>query len=154
MSTSEKAKFRDVTDEYLHAAVPGQGIVTYEAGYDKALHQTEIGFSKWLHGTFGGNLKLLNEINAQMVKTADYLWNNKLWDLKTVTTEKAANSAIRHGLQQIRDDPGGIFLDYRGTDIDLNTLAAVIEKRLQWRRDASTVDIMVILTDSVHVWRY
>lgn len=144
----------DVTDEYLRTATPGQGLITYDASYDISIHQAEVSFSKWLYDTFGGDIKLLNEVNAQMIKTADYFWNNKLWDLKTATTEKAANSAIRHGLQQIRDNPGGIFLDYRGKNIDLDVLASVIEKRLRWRKDTSAVDIMIILDNGIRVWRY
>ena len=154
ISVPTKAASGDVTDEYLRSARPGKGEVVYDAGYDMSLHQAEVRFSGWLHDTFGGDIKLLNEINAQKIKTADYLWNHKLWDLKTATTEKAANSAIRHGLKQIRDNPGGIFLDYRGVNIDLNELASVIKKRLQWRKDTYPVDIMIILDDGVHVWRY
>lgn len=144
----------DVTGEYLRAAAPGQGTITYECGYDPGLHQAEVRFAQWLHNTLGGPIELLNEVNLQNRKTADYLWNHKLWDLKTATTERAANSAIRHGLQQIRENPGGIFLDYRGADIDLGLLAAVVSKRLQWRKDPSAVDIMVVLKKGIHVWRY
>lgn len=153
-SMPTKIVSKDVTSEYLRAATPGQGAITYDAGYDMGLHSAEVSFSQWLHDTFGGDIRMLNEVNAQMVKTADYLWKNRLWDLKTVTTEKAANAAIRRGLQQIRDDPGGIFLDYRGVNIDLGILASVIEKRLQWRKDTSVIDIMIILDDDIRVWRY
>lgn len=154
ISTPNRIVSGDVTDEYLRTATPGQGLITYDDSYDISIHQAEVSFSKWLYGTFGGDIKLLNEVNAQMIKTADYFWNNKLWDLKTATTEKAANSAIRHGLQQIRDNPGGIFLDYRGRNIDLDVLASVIEKRLRWRKDTSAVDIMIILDNGIRVWRY
>lgn len=105
---------KDVTEEYFSHAVPGQGSVTYEDGYDKNLHQGEISFSKWLFNTFGGNIRLLNEINLDKVSTPDFLWYDREWDLKTTSTEKSADAAIRHGLKQIRRNPGGIFLDYRG----------------------------------------
>lgn len=144
----------DVTKEYLKAATPGVGSVTYDDEYDMQRHQVEVSFSKWLYSTFGGDVRLLNEINEQKVKTADYLWKEKLWDLKTATTEKAANAALRHGLQQIRENPGGIFLDYRGVNIDLNALKVVIEKRLLWRKDATAIDIMIVLDDGIRVWRY
>ena len=108
----------------------------------------------WLHNAFGGDITLLTEINEQMVKTADFLWRGKLWDLKTVTTEKAANFAVRKGLKQIRENPGGIILDYRGNAVDLSKLAEVIAKRLQWRHDLTVIDIIRILDDGTRVWRY
>ncbi len=145
---------QNVTREYLDAAAPGQGSITYDADYAVELHQNEINMASWIHGTFGGDLRLLAEANEQEVKTADFLWNNKLWDLKTVTTEKAANSAIRKGLQQIRENPGGIILDYRGYSIDIDMLSEVVEKRLKWHRDASPIDIILIMDSEVQVWRY
>lgn len=129
-------------------------MVTHDAGYKIDIHQNEIMAAQWLRDTFGGDIRLLTEVNEQMVKTADYLWREKLWDLKTVTTEKAANFAIRKGLKQIRENPGGIILDYRGADIDLDLLGSVIGKRFQWRRNTSTIDIIIILDDGVLVWRY
>ncbi len=145
---------QNVTREYLDAAAPGQGSVTYDADYAVELHQNEIHMAGWIHDTFGGDVRLLAEVNKQEVKTADFLWNNKLWDLKTVTTEKAANSAIRKGLQQIRENPGGIILDYRGYSIDIDMLSEVVEKRLKWHRDTSPIDIILITDSEVQVWRY
>lgn len=147
-------KVQDVTKEYFRSAAPGTGVITFETGYKIDLHREETDMAHWLHGTFGGDITLLREINEQRVKTADYLWRGRFWDLKTLTTEKAANFALRKGLQQIRENPGGIILDYRGADIDLNILASVIEKRFQWRRSISVIDIMIVLNDSVQIWRY
>lgn len=147
-------KAQDVTKEYLRSATPGKGMLSFDEGYKIDIHREEIGMANWLHDTFGGDIKLLTEANAQRVKTADYLWREKLWDLKTASTEKAANFAVRKGLIQIRGNPGDIILDYRGADINLDILASVIEKRLQWRRERSTVDIMIVLSTGVRVWRY
>ena len=36
----------DVTQEYLNAATPGQGSVTYDDAFDKDRHQAEVSFSK------------------------------------------------------------------------------------------------------------
>lgn len=145
---------QNVTREYLDRAVPGQGTVTYDSDYAVEQHRNEVRMAEWLHGTFGGDVRLLTEANEQEIKTADFRWNDRLWDLKTVTTEKAANSAIRKGLQQIRENPGGIILDYRGAPIDLDMLSEVIEKRLKWHHDTSPIDIMLIMDDDVQVWRY
>ena len=84
----------------------------------------------------------------------DYIWNSKLWDLKTATTEKSANSLIRKGLHQIEDNPGGIFLDYGDRDISLDMLLNVIEKRMQWYKGEG-LDIMIVQNGEViKVLRY
>lgn len=145
---------QNATREYLDGAAPGKGLLTYDADYVVEQHQNEVRMADWLHNTFGGDIRLLTEANEQEVKTADFLWRGKLWDLKTVTTEKAANSAVRKGLQQIRENPGGVILDYRGATIDLDKLSEVVEKRLKWRHDSFSVDIMLVLDNDVQVWRY
>ena len=55
-----------------------------------------------------------------------------LWVRKTVTTEKAANSAMRSGLKQIRNNPGGTMLNYGERRFDLAKLIGLIEKRMGW----------------------
>lgn len=145
----------DVTAEYQKAATPGEGAVTYDEDYDQDQHQQESLVAKWLHDHFGGDIRLLQEANQDGVKTPDFQWKGKLWELKTPTTEKAANSAIRQGLKQIEKDPGGIILDYRGRQIDLELLASVIQKRLQWKPDRPSIDLIIILSDdNVKIWRY
>lgn len=84
----------------------------------------------------------------------DYIWNNKLWDLKTISNEKAANSALRKGVNQIFDNPGGVMLDCRKFSVEEKTLLNVIEKRMKWHRDID-VDIMIVKSDSdVQIIRY
>lgn len=145
----------DVTQEYLCSAMPGKGAVMYDIGYDLQHHGPEIDFAQWLHDTFGGDIYLLNEVNQDKISTPDYIWRGKSWDLKTTSTEKSANGAIRHGLKQIYDNPGGIILDYRGKQIDLMVLDGIICKRLWWCKNHPSLDIMVVLDDkTVKVWRY
>ena len=144
----------DVTQGYLDTATPGKGTITYDTDFDQSRHQAEVNFSKWLHKMFGGDIHLLDEVNKDKVQTPDYIWHGKLWDLKTATTEKAADAAIRHGLKQINRNPGGIFLDYRGRMIDLGKLQSIITSRMR-HSNADSVDIVVILSDEIaKVFRY
>ena len=93
----------DVTAEYFSLAKPGTGSITYQPGYDmRKKHEPERAGAKWIHDTFGGDVIVLTETNRQNEKTPDYLWRESFWDWKTVSTEKASNGAVRHGLQQIR----------------------------------------------------
>ena len=147
-------RFSDVRQEYQNAAKPHQGVITYDKGYDTNLHTAEIKFADWIHSYYGGNIHLLKEINEHKVSTPDYIWNDKLWDLKSVTTEKAANSAIKKGLKQIANNPGGVILDYGDIDISLDTLQEVIEKRMQWHKDINVDIIIVNKNEAVKILRY
>ena len=67
----------DVTEEYMQAATPEQGSITYEDGYKVKNHQAEIQMADWLHRTFGGDVKLLKESNVKNQETPDFLWQKK-----------------------------------------------------------------------------
>lgn len=134
----------DVLEEYLRTATPGQGSITYGDGYDRARHTAEIKTAQWLHDHFGGDIELLNEKKNKWEVTPDYLWRGKRWDLKTLSSEKAANSAVRHGLKQIQENPGGIILDMNAGNFSLSSLQDVIGKRMQWNHLQEPVDILVL----------
>lgn len=145
---------KDVTQEYLDMATPREGTITYDDGYNKSKHQNEIAVAKWIYRNLGGDVKLLSEANEVGIKTPDYEWLGKFWDLKTTTTAKSANSAVRHGLKQIQDNPGGIILDYGDNEVALNELANVLQKRLSASAQYS-VDIMILRNGKkLTVFRY
>lgn len=149
---AQRLSSTEVTQEYQQSATPGEGAISYEDGYSPKQHEDEIAAAHWLRKMLGGDIRLLNETSE---KRADYLWRGKLWDLKGPSTEKAANSAIRKGLQQIRDNPGGVILDYRGQRIDPDLLRNYIEKRMAWYEGAATIDILIIYDDDrIEVWRF
>ncbi|MEG2931452.1 MAG: hypothetical protein RR825_06660, partial [Ruthenibacterium sp.] len=134
---------KNVMPEYLRTATPGKGKITYEDGYDTHRHMPEIKTAQWLHDNLGGDIVLLNESKIQGQKTPDFIWRKQLWDLKTLSSEKAANSAVRHGLQQIRENPGGIILDFGNTPFSMTELEKTINKRMQWNQ-LEKADIIVI----------
>ena len=144
----------DVLGEYLRTAVPGQGSILYDDGYDLIRHADEVKTAQWLHDTLGGDIVLLNEAQGYKILTPDYRWRGKLWDLKSVTTEKAANSAVRHGLKQIQSAPGGVILNYGENSISLSELKNALKKRMEASAQF-TVDILVIQQEKlVAVLRY
>lgn len=78
----------------------------------------------------------------------------KLWDLKTIATEKAANGAVRRGYNQIEKNPGGIMLNLSDNNISIKDLIQVIEKRMKWYK-GETIDIMIVSEGQViKVLRY
>ncbi|MCD8189978.1 MAG: minor capsid protein [Clostridiales bacterium] len=122
----------DVLDEYLSTATPGEGTITFDDGYDKGKFKDEVATAQWLHDNLGGDIHVLQDINRDKIKTPDYLWRGKFWDLKCTSTEKAANSAIRHGIKQISENPGGIILNFGDYDCSLDTLWKIVDKRMGW----------------------
>lgn len=134
---------QNVMPEYLRSATPGVGEIALDEGYNQQQHAAEINMAQWLHQTFGGDIRLLSESSVAGEKRADYLWNGRLWDLKTTSTAKSADSAIRKGLKQIIDNPGGIVLDYGENNIVLGEVIEVIDGRMK-RGVYESVDIIIV----------
>ena len=107
-----KSTVKDVTKKYLEGARPRMGKVRYENGYRAKNHKAEIKAANQLRVLFGGKIVLLKEKNTQGAKTPDYLWRGKMWELKTISTAKAADTAVRSAVKQIREKPGGIILQF------------------------------------------
>lgn len=143
-ASSSTIKPLEVSAEYMDNATPNEGTITFDDGYNPDRHVDEIKMAEWLHAKYGGDIKLINESTVNNEKRADFLWREKLWDLKTVSTEKAANTAIKRGLQQIKQNPGGIILDYGDIEISMEELEKVIAKRMQWLHEGSSADIMIV----------
>ena len=87
-------------------------------------------------------------------KNPDYLWNGKFWDLKTITSEKAANTAIKRCQSQIKNNPGGVMLDFRDYNFSDELLTEVINKRMQWYKDDAG-DVMIVSKGKIYkILRY
>lgn len=144
-----------VTASYTSTATPGKGTITYGEGYTKGKHKQEISVAKFLHGKYGGDIELLPEADAFGVKTADFRWRGKLWELKTATTEKSADSAVRGAFRQIRENPGGIILDYGSNKISMRKLKEILMCRFR-RSGFNSLDIMLLTQDrkTVTVYRF
>ena len=145
----------DVTTAYMKKAAPGTGAVTYDEGYKPGKHKEEIRIAEWLHRTFGGDIKLLNEANALGVKMPDFEWNGKLWELKTTSTLNATDNAVRKALKQIQVNPGGIILDYGDNEIDIDALVETVSKRLARGELFDELDVFMLKNEELlKVLRY
>lgn len=145
----------NVTNQYVRAATPGKGNIEYGAGYRIKGHQQEISTANYIHEKFGGNIELLSESTKLNEKTPDFMWNGKYWELKTVSTEKAADSALRSALKQIQKNPGGVILDYNKNKVSKEELQKILLGRFK-RTGLNSLDIMVLTNDrtTVEVFRY
>lgn len=144
----KNAYTREMKKVYLSDATPGRGTINVQEGYDPKTHEEELVFSKWIHKTFGGDIVLQVERNQDHVMTADYLWNGALWDLKSASTAKAADSAIRKGIHQIEDNPGGVFLDYGENRVSIEEVKEVVANRLR-RSSKEDVDVIIVMAGKI-----
>ena len=127
---TKHVEIETITDE-LKKRKRSPGELIYDKDYDVNKNRNEVIMAQWLYKRFGGNIKLLTAVNEQNKKTPDYLWNGKYWDLKSISSEKAADSAIRHGLKQIEDNHGGLILNYVGEFMNIDKLCNIVCGRLK-----------------------
>ena len=146
ISISSAVQRVEATQEYVDSATPGNGEIYFDEGYSKADHADEISTAEWIKEHIGGDIQLLKESNTEGVKRPDYLWRGKLWDQKTSSTAKSANAAIRKGLKQIRENPGGVILDFNinKNDVQWDALLSVVDERMQWYRGEVPIDILIV----------
>lgn len=144
----------DVTDEYIKNSRPYRGRIDFEEGFVKEENTNEISIGEWLYHTFGGELLHINEHDKPDGKSQpDYLWRGRLWDLKTVSTEKAANSALQSGIDQTKSNMGGIILNYGDHVIDNKKLSEVIKRRMGWHPNRHP-DVIIIEGEKFTVIRF
>jgi hypothetical protein len=87
-------EYVDYANQALSEATPGEGslelfpyeIVKHFNKQQKTSYNIDKCCAKWLHKTFGGNLKMLQPSNEK--KQGDFLWNGKVWELKTFSGAK------------------------------------------------------------------
>ena len=145
---------QDVLAEYQRNAKPGAGTLTYGESYRIAHHAEEIKTAQWLHENLGGDIVLLAESSVKYEKRADYLWDGKYWELKSISTAKAADSALRSAVKQLGSPAGGVILNCGDNIVLLDDLKKTIENRIKRSCDFD-VDILVLKGDKTfEAYRY
>lgn len=143
---SEKSA-KDVTKKYIDSANPRIGKVRYENGYHIKGHKTEIEVATQLRDHFGGKFVLLKESQTPGMKMPDMLWKGKQWEIKSISTEKAADSALRKAIKQIHGNQGGVIFDV-ADGIDKQKLIDVLDARAT-RSKSFNADIIALHNGSV-----
>ena len=145
----------DVTKEYLDKAKPGNGEYTLEDGYtisDRIEHERKVETAKSMISEIGGRWILLKEINKEW---PDYEWvhdgTREMWELKSITSEKAANSALKKGFRQVNNTgkAGGVILNSWGKKLDMEKLKDIIETRVNRYDDGVDADVLVLTNGKV-----
>ena len=140
-------KFKDVTKEYIEQATPGIGLVEFDKGLSKKRSKDELAFQALIHSLFGGDITALNSNNYPS-RSPDFIWNNKLWELKTPQGAKNLNKLIETAIIQISSNtrrlpPGGIFLDLSNVGDETKMFIEEAMHRIAWKADFS-LDLLVI----------
>ena len=136
------SRTKNVTKTYLKSATPRMGKVRYENGYRQKNHGVEIQVANQIHEKFGGKIVLLKESAIPGVKRPDMTWRGKEWEIKSISSEKAADSALRKAIKQIHGNPGGVIFDATET-VDLQKLISVLDARAK-RSKTFSADIIVM----------
>lgn len=149
---SEKSA-KDVTKKYIDSAKPRMGKVRYENGYRSKNHKEEINGANQIRELFGGKIVLLKESQTPGMKMPDMLWKGKQWEIKSISTEKAADSALRKAIKQIHGNQGGVIFDV-ADGIDKQKLIDVLDARAT-RSKSFNADIIALHNGSaLFVRRY
>nr|DAM16974.1 MAG TPA: minor capsid protein [Caudoviricetes sp.] len=143
---SEKSA-KDVTKKYIDSAKPRMGKVRYENGYRFKNHKEEINVANQIRELFGGKIVLLKESQTPGMKMPDMLWKGKQWEIKSISTEKAADSALRKAIKQIHGNQGGVIFDV-ADGIDKQKLIDVLDARAT-RSKSFNADIIALHNGSV-----
>lgn len=141
----------DITNDYIDTSHPGDGRVIRAPGFRSQHHEDEIKMAKWIVKSFGGDITLMEERNDE---SPDFLWRGKFWDLKTPEKKNSVTKRIQKGLSQIFNNPGGVILDIRKMDIELDRLEEIIDGRMKLSLKNSIDLIIVNGEDLVKVLRY
>ena len=145
---------QNVTREYLDAAAPGQGSVSYQKGYKPGEHKKEIQMAEWLYNTFGGDVSLLTESKEPGDKTPDFLWNGKSWELKGVSGKSSVDRAVRDAAKRIQVNTGGIILDCSASVLPTEDIESIVSQRAR-RVALDSVDVLFVSDSKIKkVLRY
>lgn len=137
---------QDVTRLFLKENDFGVGTIKAESGFyeSKNDHKDEIEVSRWILKKFGGNVVLKKEIDEKKgIKSADYYWDGRLWDLKSPTGngKRTIDNQFLKIEDQIKDSPGGMILDCTKLDFEINDILEKTAKRIKLNEFESDVII-------------
>lgn len=124
----DSIKGQDVTFDYIRIAKPGIGKIITENGFKDVKGEQET--AEWLKKTFGGEITLLVDNHPDGEPNPDFLWNGKLWDLKTPSTsnKNTIDKRIHHGVWQIQDNTGGVIVDLSESKLDFAESIKIVDE--------------------------
>lgn len=77
--------------------------------------------AEWLENTFGGELYMLPRINnPEGIQTADYLFRNEYWDLKTISGK--SKQGLYHSIYKKKTQSNNFIFEIISSELSINEL--------------------------------
>ena len=96
----------------------------------------------WLCNTFGSNVYMMPRINyPNGIMTADYLFKNEYWDLKTI--KGSGKRSIEDAIKKKRKQSNNFIFDITNSKMELESLLFQIEK-IYISKTTSWVDKVIV----------
>lgn len=120
-------------------------------GFKLKGRESEINVINIIKNEFGGKIELLNEINITGHKNPDFLWNGKLWEIKSVSSKNSVDLQVRYALKQIYKNVGGIVLIIDRCCLSMNEIVNIIINRVKRTNfeHIPKVDVIMIKNNEV-----
>ena len=96
--------------EYISKSTPGAGRYVVEPGVKLKKEANAVDHAGLIHKIFGGDIRVLKTIDDNGIKNPDYLWRGKYWEHKTFTSRNSVYHQVKKGIEQIKENPGGLIL--------------------------------------------
>ena len=123
----------NIQSEYLknNDAMVGS-IVAQDDYYGKNDHTNELECARWLVKKFGGVVYLVTESDEKNTKSPDFIWDGRLWDLKTPVGcgKRTIDNQFKKIHKQIGNNPGGMIIDCSYTGLSIPHIIEAISKRV------------------------
>ncbi|MDD5982216.1 MAG: hypothetical protein PUC07_00315 [Solobacterium sp.] len=77
-------------------------------------------YARWFLKKFDGIVYLVTESDEKNTKSPDFIWDGRLWDLKTPVGcgKRTIDNQFKKIHKQIGNNPGGIIIDCSFTDLE------------------------------------
>lgn len=137
----------NITNEYY----ANKGIkpeVYIPADYDLIKHKEEISIVKFLSKEFNIYIELLTEINEDKIKTPDFRFNDKYWEIKNVSSANSIDKRVKIAIQQIIKNVGGVVLVIDRSNMDIATIKEIVFHRID-RTKIEKIDIIFIKNEKI-----
>lgn len=109
--SSSAHRYEDITLRFAEENKPDGSSPMYEEKYATKDHEHEIYIINLISKHFGGKIIAQAESQIPGERKSDLLWNEKLWEIKRISSKSSVKNRIQSGLGQIEKNPGGFIFD-------------------------------------------
>lgn len=95
-------------------------------------HTNKLECARWLLKKFDGIVYLATESDEKNTKLPDFIWDGRLWDLKTPVGcgKRTIDNQFKKIHKRIGNNPGGIIIVCSFTDLDPEYILEAVFKRM------------------------